>query len=106
MRSVVIVLLALVACASPPPREAFSYAALLADAPGYVAARYSSRELPAALVADLTVDGFACQHSATASECSRSTRASPVCFDVAIVRISSTAPVYAEQNRRCMGANP
>lgn len=100
-------LFALAACASPAPqREAFSFEALRADAPGYVAQRYDRDDLPSALIADLTADGFTCQHSATMSECSRSTRTSPVCFNVAIVRLSNAAPVYAEQNPRCMGANP
>lgn len=107
IRRASIALLALAACASPPPqRPAFEFQGLREDAPTYVALRYDRSELPAALIADLEADGFTCQHSATVSECARSIRTSPVCFNVAIVRISNTAPVYAEQNPRCMGANP
>lgn len=107
IRRASIMLLALAACATTPaPREAFSFSALLADAPAYVAARYQPSALPSALIADLTADGFSCQHSATASECGRSARAFASCFDVAVVRIAADAPVQAEQNRRCLGANP
>jgi hypothetical protein len=104
-----VLLVAIAACTTPtlaPPRAAFSFDAMLGNAPAYVAERYESGELPSALIADLTADGFTCENSATMTQCSRTTPASPVCFDVAIVRISNAAPVYAEQNRRCLGARP
>ena len=84
-------------------RAEFSVEALVENAPTYVASRYARSELPAALIADLTAAGFECQNSATASACTRSREASPVCFDV--VRVDITADsVSADQNRLCMGA--
>jgi hypothetical protein len=107
--SVTAMLLAACAAAEPQqarPREQISIDALVADAPAYVASRYAPSELPAALIADLTAQDFQCQHSATMSECGSARHAFASCFDVVTVRISATAPIEAEQNRRCMGANP
>lgn len=80
--------------------------ALIADAPAYVSAHYQPRELPATLVRDLTAAGFECVHHATMSECTQTQHAFASCFDISIVRISATEPVYAQRNRRCMGARP
>ena len=97
-------ILLLPACATAQEARAqISIDALVADAPGYVAARYRRDELPAALIADLTAQEFQCQHSATASECGRTQHAFASCFDVVTVRISDNA-VEAAQNRRCLGA--
>jgi len=93
----------LAACAATPAvREPFALDAFLADANAYVAPRYASSELPAALIADLEAQEFQCQHSATASECGRSRPAFASCFDVITVRITAS-DVSAAQNRRCMG---
>src|SRR5262245_29268196 len=101
LRSLVPVLIFLLpACAAAQPRDQISVDQLVADAPAYVAARYQSNELPAALIADLTAQDFQCQHSATMSECGRSQHAFGSCFDVVTVRISAEH-VDAEQNRRC-----
>jgi len=97
--------LALAACATPPQIEPFSVAALISDAPSYVASRYDRAQLPTALIADLTAEEFHCQHRDAMSECGRSRRAFASCFDVVTVRIRAGA-VEAEQNRRCMGASP
>lgn len=94
------------ACASAPVRAPLDVSALIADAPAYVAARYEAREMPAALVSDLTAAGFECTHRATMSECVQTQQAFASCFDISIVRISANAPVYAERNRRCLGARP
>lgn len=99
-------LLVLGACASAPVRAPLDVNALIADAPGYVAARYAQRDLPAALVSDLGAAGFECVHHATMSECSKTQQAFASCLDISIVRISATQPVYAERNRRCLGARP
>jgi hypothetical protein len=80
--------------------------ALVADAPGYVAARYPAGDLPDALARDLAIAGFACETSATATDCSRAELAFASCFDVWSVRIAAGAPVHAEVNRRCMGVTP
>jgi hypothetical protein len=80
--------------------------ALVADAPGYVAARYPAVDLPDALARDLAIAGFTCQTSAAATDCSRAELAFASCFDVWSVRIAAGAPVHAEVNRRCMGAMP
>ena len=96
--------LALAACASPG-RQPFAVDALVADASAYVAARYQPGELPAALIADLRAEEFQCQHAATMSECGRARHAFGSCYDVVDVRISAVR-VEAEQNRRCMGAQP
>ncbi|MGH6952345.1 MAG: hypothetical protein ACREH4_15890 [Vitreimonas sp.] len=95
-------LLVVGACASQA-REPLSVDALVADAPGYVAVRYQTRDLPAALIADLTSQEFQCQHSAAMSECGRARHAFASCWDVVTVRVASET-VRAEQNRRCMGA--
>ncbi|HVK81771.1 MAG TPA: hypothetical protein VM915_14280 [Verrucomicrobiae bacterium] len=105
-RGILVSLLMLGACASAPTRAPLDVDALVADAPAYVAAHYQARELPAALVSDLTTAGFDCVHHATMSECSETHQAFASCFDVSIVRISANEPVYAERNRRCMGARP
>jgi hypothetical protein len=97
-------IVALTACASQA-REPLSVDALVADAPAYVAARYRSGELPGALIAELTAADFQCQHSATMSACGRARYAFGSCFDVVDVRIQAES-VQAEQNRRCMGAQP
>jgi len=103
-RSIAVSLILLLpACAAAQPREQISIDQLIADAPTYVAARYRSDELPAALIADLTAQDFQCQHSATQSECDRSRHAFASCFDVVTVRIGP-GRVDADQNRRCMGA--
>lgn len=94
------------ACASAPVRAPLDVNALIADAPAYVTAHYETRDLPAALVSDLTAAGFECVHHATMSECSDTRQAFASCFDISIVRISATAPVYAERNRRCLGVRP
>jgi hypothetical protein len=104
VRGVVLLARALAACASRA-REPFSVDALVADAPAYVAARYRPGELPSALIAELTAEEFQCQHSATMSECGRARHAFASCFDVVDVRIAAES-VQAEQNRRCMGAQP
>ena len=101
MRLFLVAAFALAACASAP-REPFSVDALVADAPAYVAARYQSDELPAALIADLEAASFQCQHSATVSECGYSQRAHGSCFNVTTVRIEP-ARVQASHNVRCMG---
>lgn len=103
-----LLMLALAACApvqaqTPPARDRISIDALVANAQGYVSGRYSANELPAALIADLTAEGFDCQHSATASQCVMAQEANAACFDVYEVQISTQA-VSAEKNRRCMGA--
>ena len=94
--------LALAACAAAPERAPFSVDALVADAPAYVASRYQRRELPAALIADLTAEDFQCQHGATTSECGSSRHAFASCFDIVTVRINAET-VAAEKNRRCLG---
>lgn len=99
------VLLLLVACASPAP-PLFALDALLADPPAYAAQHYAEREMTAALIADLTAAGFTCRHSATASMCERSQHAFASCWDVSVVHIAPGGPIEAEQNRRCMGAQP
>ncbi|WP_395644714.1 hypothetical protein [Terricaulis sp.] len=86
---------------SQPERIAVD--ALIVDAQGYVAGRYRPEELPAALIADLTAEGFTCQHSATASQCGMSHHAFGSCFDVYDVQITAES-VTAEKNRRCLGA--
>jgi len=101
MRVALVVAFALAACASAPS-EPFSVDALVGDAPAYVAARYQSDELPAALIADLEAASFQCQHSATVSECGHSQRAHGSCFNVTTVRIEP-ARVQASRNVRCMG---
>lgn len=101
MRLFLVAAFALAACASAP-REPFSVDALVADAPAYVAARYQSDELPAALIADLEAASFQCQHSATVSECGHTQRAHGSCFNVTTVRIEP-ARVQASRNVRCMG---
>jgi len=97
-------IIALAACASQA-REPFSVDALVADAPGYVASHYRPGELPTSLIAELTAEDFQCQHSATMSECGCARHAFGSCFDVVDVRIDAES-VQAEQNRRCMGAQP
>jgi hypothetical protein len=57
------------------------------------------------LIADLAANEFQCQQEATISECGRSRHAFASCWDVVTVRISP-ARVTAEQNRRCLGAQP
>jgi hypothetical protein len=94
--------LALAVTAAHAQRAPFSVEAIVADANGYVGARYQPSELPSALVADLEAAGFQCQHSATGSECTRSREASEPCFDVVRVDISANS-VTADQNRLCMG---
>lgn len=89
--------------ASAQTREPFSVEALVANAGVYVAERYVPRELPAALIADLTSADFQCQESAADSECTRVREAAAPCFDVVSVRITADN-VAAEQDRRCMGA--
>ncbi len=101
-------LLALAACApvgaqTPASRERISVDALMADAQTYVAGRYRASELPAALIADLTAEGFTCQHSATASQCGMTNHAFGSCFDNYDVQITPER-VTAEKNRRCLGA--
>lgn len=102
-------LLAIAACAPvgaqtpTAPRERISVDALMADAQTYVAARYRASELPAALIADLTAEGFTCQHSATASQCGMTNHAFGSCFDNYDVQITAER-VTAEKNRRCLGA--
>lgn len=106
LRSLVSALILLLpACASAQPREQLAIDQLVADAPAYVAARYRADELPGALIADLTAQDFQCQHGATQSECGRARHAFASCFDVVTVRIGADH-VQAEQNRRCMGAQP
>lgn len=105
-RGILLFALLLGACASAPVRAPLDVRALIADAPAYVSARYEAGELPAALVSDLNAAGFECTHHATMSECAQTQQAFASCFDVSIVRISATEPVYAERNRRCMGARP
>lgn len=101
--------LALCACAPveaetpPAPRARISVDALMADAQSYVSDRYRANELPAALIADLTAEGFTCQHSATASRCGMTNHAFASCFDDNQVDISADR-VSAEKNRRCLGA--
>ena len=103
------VLLALIACAPvgaqppPAPRERINVDALMADAQTYVAGRYRANEMPAALIADLTAEGFTCQHSATASQCGMTNHAFGSCFDNYEVMITP-GRVTAEKNRRCLGA--
>ncbi len=106
MRNAFLALTCLIVAATPvhaQTRAPFSVEAIVADAYGYVAARYPAGELPSALIADLETAGFQCQHSATGSECTRSQQASEPCFDVVRVDISATT-VSADQNRLCMGA--
>lgn len=103
-----LLMLALSACApvhaqTPAARQRISVDALVADAQGYVSGRYHSSELPAALITDLTAEGFSCQHSATASQCVLTQEANAACFDVYEVQITAQA-VTAEKDRRCMGA--
>lgn len=105
-RGILAALVLLGACASAPVRAPLDVNALIADAPAYVASRYEARDLPAALVSDLTAAGFECVHHATMSECSDTQQAFASCFDISIVRISVNAPVHAERNRRCLGARP
>jgi len=96
----------LAACATvaqAQTRAPFSVEAIVADATGYVAARYQVSELPSALIADLEAAEFQCRHSAAGSECTRSREASEPCFDVVRVDINAGA-VSADQNRLCMGA--
>jgi hypothetical protein len=102
MRRAAILAIALAACASQA-REPFSVDALVADAQGYVAARYRPNEMPAALISDLSAQEFQCQHSGAISECGRTRHAFASCWDVVTVRIAAQR-VRAEQNRRCMGA--
>lgn len=106
MRNAFVALTCLIAAATPAQaqtRAPFSVEAIVADASGYVAARYQASELPRALIADLEAAEFECRHSATGSECTRSQQASEPCFDV--VRVDVTADrVTADQNRLCMGA--
>jgi hypothetical protein len=106
MRNAFIALACLAACATPThaqTRAPFSVEAIVADAAGYVGARYQQSELPSALIADLEAAEFQCQHSAAGSECTRSRQASSPCFDVIRVDISAGS-VSADQNRLCMGA--
>lgn len=103
MRNVLLALVCLAATPAYAQRAPFSVEAIVADASGYVAARYQASELPSALIADLEAAEFECRHSATGSECTRSRQASDPCFDV--VRVDVTADrVTADQNRLCMGA--
>jgi len=106
MRNIFIALTILAAGAAPAQaqtRAPFSVEAIVADASGYVGARYQASELPSALIADLEAAEFQCQHSAAGSECTRSRQASEPCFDVVRVDISAES-VRADQNRLCMGA--
>ncbi|MBN8607895.1 MAG: hypothetical protein J0L81_13345 [Caulobacterales bacterium] len=99
--------LGLAACASAPPeRGPLDVEALIADAPAYVASRYEPRELPDALVRDLETALFRCEPRGQATECAMTRHAFGSCFDVSMVRVSATAPVRAERNRRCMGVRP
>lgn len=84
-------------------RSAFSIEALVADAPGYVAARYAPGDLPAALIGELRAAEFDCRQSAAGFECTRMREAAIPCFDVTRVDISSDG-VTADQNRLCTGA--
>lgn len=106
MRTIFIALGLLAACATSTQaqtRAPFSVEAMVADASGYVAARYQASELPSALIADLEAAEFQCRHDGAASECTRSRPASEPCFDVVRVDISAGS-VTADQNRLCMGA--
>jgi hypothetical protein len=105
MRNAFIALTVLAACATAQAqtRAPFSVEAIVADAAGYVAARYQANDLPSALIADLEAAEFQCRHSAAGSECTRSRQASEPCFDVVRVNISA-GTVSADQNRLCMGA--
>ena len=105
-RFALIAAFALASCATPAPRDAFAFDALIADPAAYVAQRYRDGELPSALIADLTADGFECQHSAAGSECSRTRHAYASCWNIDTVRISATAPVQATNPIRCMGVTP
>jgi hypothetical protein len=95
---------------SPAPAQqapaSFNVEALLADASGYAAQRYSSSAMPDALVSDLEAAGFECQSRATISECTHTRPAGGVCFDVTGVRIDRSGAISAERNRRCLGAQP
>jgi hypothetical protein len=104
MRNVLVAIACLAATpAHAQQRAPFSVEAIVADASGYVAARYQASEFPRSLIADLEAAEFECRHSATGSECTRSREASEPCFDVVRVDISA-GRVTADQNRLCMGA--
>jgi len=99
--------LMLAACAAQAEhveRGPIAIDALVENAQAYVDQRYARDELPAALIADLTVQEFQCQHSATVSECGNARHAFASCWDVVNVRISAER-VTAERNRRCMGVS-
>lgn len=99
---VVLLALALAACASSDKREPFALGELIEDAPAYVAQRYDRDEMPGALVEELEAHAFRCEQSGEAIACGRTREAFASCFDVVTVRIRAEA-VSAESNRRCTG---
>lgn len=90
----------LAACASTSITP-FAIESLIADPQGYVASRYATSPMPAALIEDLTDVDFQCQHSASGSECGRARQGFGNCFDIVTVHIRPDEPVRVDSTRRC-----